>query len=306
MSPRRALVVALFLATAARAEDWPHWRGMARNGVSSEKSGWGSPGWPLQEPLWTKKLGQGGSSPVAVGGRLYTMGWSQGQDSVTCLEAATGKELWTTSYPSPQWGRWHLGDEKSYSGPTASPEFDPATGNLYTLGIDGDLYCWKDGKSLWHANLYSAYEVERRPHVGAEQRDYGYVTAPLLHGDALLVQVGAKDGTVMAFDKTTGKRRWVSQCREPAGHAGGVAPIRVEGVPCIAVMTVHSLLVVRLDPGHEGETAATYPWTTDFANNVATPAVHDSDVLITSEYNHRAICRVHVTLGKAVKVWEKP
>jgi outer membrane protein assembly factor BamB len=306
MSVGRTLIFALLLAAAARADDWTHWRGPQRNGISAEKSGWGSPDWPPQDPLWTTKLGQGGTSPVISGHRLYSMGWSKDQDRITCLDTVTGKELWTASYPAPQWGRNHMGDEKSYSGPTATPEFDPSTSILYTLGIDGDLCAWKEGQNLWRLNLHAAYDVERRPHVGAEQRDYGYVTSPLLYGDVLLVQVGAKDAVVMAFDKVSGKRRWASECGEPAGHAGGLAPITVEGVPCIALMTIHSLLVLRLDAGHEGRTVALYPWTTDFGNNVATPAVHESDVLITSEYNHRAICRVHVTLGGAAKVWEKP
>lgn len=306
---RASAAAFLLLAASANADDWTHWRGPDRNGVSAEKSGWGSTGWPLQEPAWTCNVGQGGTSPLVIGGRLYALGWKGEQDTLTCLEAAAGKDLWTVSYPAARYGRRHMGDENSYSGPTATPEVDPATGALYTLGADGDLICWdtkKDGKRVWGLNLHAAYDIERRPHVGAEQRDYGYVTSPYLHGDSLLVQVGAREGLVMAFDKATGKQKWASECREPAGHAGGLAPIRVEGVPCLAVMTIRSLLVLRLDAGHEGKTVALFPWTTDFGNNVATPAVHESDVLITSEYNHKAICRVHVTLAGATKVWEKP
>jgi hypothetical protein len=71
-------------------------------------------------------------------------------------------------------------------------------------------------------------------------------------------------------------------------------------------MTIRNLLVLRLDEGKEGKTVALYPWTTDYGNNVASPAVQGSDVLITSEYNHKAICRVRVSLGGATKVWEKP
>lgn len=296
----------LALWVLAQSTDWPHWRGPERNGIVAETSG---SGWPLREPLWTKNVGPGGTSPLVVGGRLYAMGWLKDRDQVICLDAATGKELWTASYPSPQYGRHHVGDEKSYSGPTATPEFDAATGYLYTLGTDGDLLCWdarKDGRRVWGVNLVGKYGVEKRPHVGAELRDYGYTTAPLIHGDWVVVQVGSPEGTVMAFAKATGERRWVSECRDPAGHGGGMAPMRVEGVPCLALMTLKNLLVVRLDPKNEGKTAALYPWTTDFGNNIATPAVHESDVLITSEYNHRAICRVHVTLKGAMKVWEKP
>ncbi|HEX7900210.1 MAG TPA: PQQ-binding-like beta-propeller repeat protein [Planctomycetota bacterium] len=281
-------------------QDWDHWRGPNRDGIVAEPSGWGAPGWP-GEPAWSANLGAGSGSPLVVQGRLYAMGWAQDRDQVLCLDAASGKELWKASYPSPSHGRHHMGDEQFYSGPTATPEFD--AGRLYTLGADGDLLCWDAGRKVWGFNLYDVYKADRRPHVGAERRDYGYITAPLVHGDALLVHVGAAEGTVMAFAKDTGKRLWTSECKDPAGHTGGMAPMTVEGVPCVATLTLRNLVVLRLD---DGRTVATYPWTTDFGNNIASPAVVGDSVLITSEYNRSAICRLRITLKGASKVWEAP
>ena len=310
-----ALLFALLTAQPALSEpakggrvegDWPHWRGPDRNGVVAEPSGWGGSGWPLGPSIWTAEAGEGNTSPVVARGRLYALGWAGNRDTLRCLDAATGKELWSTSYPCPPRGRRHMGDENYYSGPISTPEFDPATGLLYTLSLDGDLLCWdseKNGKKVWGLNLYDAFGAERRPHVGAEQRDYGYITSPLVSGDVLLVQVGAKDGNVIAFDKTSGKRLWTSENKDPAGHTGGMSPIAVEGVPCLAVLTLKNLVVLRLDGGR---TVATHPWTTDFGNNIATPAVHGDSVLITSEYNHKSICRLRITLKGAVPVWEKP
>ncbi len=299
-----AALLALLLPVT---QDWPHWRGPDRNGVVAEPSGWGGPGWPLGEPVWSRNVGQGSGSPLVVQGRLYVMGWADGNDRLSCLDAASGKELWTSTYACPPHGRHHLGDEPFYGGPTATPEFDAAAGRLYTLSNDGHLHAWdRDGKRIWGLNLYDAYGVERRPHVGAQQRDYGYITAPLVHGNRVLVQVGAEDGAVMAFATDSGKRVWSSACKDPAGHTGGMAPMTVEGIPCVATLTLRNLLVLRLDRGHEGETLASYPWTTDFGNNIASPAVVGDSVLITSEYNHKAICRVRITKKEAVKVWEAP
>jgi outer membrane protein assembly factor BamB len=283
-------------------QDWPHWRGPGRDDVAAEPSGWTGGAWP-GEPEWAVKVGEGSGSPIVAGGRLYAMGWSGGRDTLSCLDAATGKELWTASYPSPSHGRHKMGDEKFYSGPTSTPEFD--AGRLYTLGIDGDLHAWDaaDGRKLWGLNLYEAYRAPRRPHVGAQQRDYGYITAPLALGGRLFVHVGAAEGTVMAFDPATGKRAWASECRDEAGHAGGMAPITVEGVPCLAVLTLRHLVVLRLD---DGRTVATFPWTTDFGNNVASPAVSGDSVLVTSEYNRNAIARVRITLKGAEQVWQAP
>jgi outer membrane protein assembly factor BamB len=299
----------LLLLLAAPAQDWTHWRGPERNDIIAEPSGWGAAGWPLREPLWSANVGDGNTSPLVIQGRLYTMGWSNDQDHLRCLDAASGKELWKVSYPCPPRGRHHMGDENYYSGPISTPEYDPETGRLYTLSIDGDLNCWDtraEGRRIWSLNLYALYGVEMRPWTGAERRDYGYITSPLLVGDSVLVQVGAAEASVMAFAKDSGKRLWVSECKDPAGHTGGMTPITVEGVPCVAVLTLRNLVVLRLDPGKEGRTIATYPWTTDFGNNIATPAVHEDSVLITSEYNHKSICRVKITLRGAVPVWEKP
>ncbi|MGH9203391.1 MAG: PQQ-binding-like beta-propeller repeat protein, partial [Vicinamibacterales bacterium] len=137
-------------------------------------------------------------------------------------------------------------------------------------------------------------------------RDYGYTTAPLVHGNWLLVEVGDDEGTLYAFDKRTGKVVWKSQCRDEAGHTGGPMPIVVEGVPCVAVLTCKHLVVVRLDAGHEGETAGQYEWWTEFANSIATPTIVGNEILITSDYNRHAIVRLHATLAGITEVWKQP
>jgi outer membrane protein assembly factor BamB len=125
-------------------------------------------------------------------------------------------------------------------------------------------------------------------------------------GDRLLVEVGAEDGNLVAFAKRTGERLWASRCDDPAGHTAGPVPLTVEGVPCVAVLTLFRLAVVRLDAGHEGEVAAEYLWATEFGNNVAGPAAHGDCVLVTSAYNHGAICKLRITLRGAEKLWERP
>jgi len=85
-----------------------------------------------------------------------------------------------------------------------------------------------------------------------------------------------------------------------------MAPMTVEGVPCVAMMTLNNLVVFRIDKGKEGRTVATYPWTTDFGNNVAGPAVFEDSVLITSEYNHKSICRLQMTLKAPPRCGRRP
>ncbi len=306
-----AALLTLAGLTAAHAEDWPHWRGPNRNDVVAEPSGYGGGRWPAADPVWSKGVGTGCSSPIIAGGKLYATGWSSGKEHVVCLDAASGQQLWRVSYDCPNFGRRSTGDKGLYAGPSSTPEFDAETGLLYTLSIDGGLNCWdtaKGGSNVWSLNLYDKYGVEQRPDVSSTRknthRDYGYSTAPLVYNDWLLVEVGDDEGNLMAFDKRSGDRQWVSQCKDEAGHTGGLVPITVEGVPCVAVLTLRNLLVARLDRGHEGHTVALYKWTTDFANNIPTPAVHENEVLITSAYNQYAMCKVRITLDGATKVWQ--
>jgi outer membrane protein assembly factor BamB len=309
---KTVVLVPLLACNTAVASDWAHWRGPGRNDIIAENSGWKSGRWAHQKPIWEAKVGEGSTSPLIAGGRLYVTGWENGADHVRCLEAGTGKLLWTVSYKCPQYGRHATGDESAYSGPTATPEFDSETGFLYTLGCDGDLNCWDTGargKRLWGMNLYDRFGVRQRPASGLEKddlRDYGYTTAPYVSGEWVIIEVGAKEGTLMAFDKRTGERRWVSEYGGPAGHTGGLAPIMVEGVPCVAALTLQDLLVVRLDRGHEGKTIASHPWKSAYGNNILTPTVQGNCVLIGSRHTHNSICKLRITTRGAERLWDQP
>src|SRR5688572_28574522 len=101
------MTAALLLALLV-TQDWPHWRGPDRNGVVAEPSSWGGAGWELGESIWTAEAGEGTTSPFVVRGRVFVLGWAGQRDTLRCLDAATGKELWSTSYPCRPRGRRHL------------------------------------------------------------------------------------------------------------------------------------------------------------------------------------------------------
>jgi len=264
----QALLVSLPVlasCSAVLAADWPHWRGPNRNDITSEASGWDQGAWPLGEPAWRKSVGHGATSPIIVGDRLFTMGWQNGRDSVYCLDAATGEQIWRQEYTCPKYGRHHAGDENWYHGPSSTPAYDRDSGFLYTLSIDGDLNCWYargDGGRFWGINLYDEYGVKQRPDVGGGIRDYGYTTSPLIRDDWLIVEVGDEEGNLMAFGKLTGRRLWTSECKDP------------------------------------------YDWQTRFANNIPTPAVLGDQVILSSGYNMSRTARIRVTLGGATEVWQ--
>lgn len=304
-----ALPFLLLLSIASVAADWPHWRGPDRDGHSKEPSGWSDGKWLADKPTWTASVGRGASSPIIHNDRVYTLGWTGANDVVRCLSAKDGTELWAARYKSPQYGRHAVGDEGIYSGSTSTPELDPTTGLLYTLSCDGELNCWDTaakGKPVWKRSLYDDYQVPRRPRLTrAPQRDYGYTSSPMVYGDWLLLEVGSAKGNLIAFDKKMGKEAWRSELADEPGHTGGPAPITVEGIPCVAVLTQRNLAVIRLDAGHEGKTLAKFEWITDFANTIAGPAVQGNHVLVTAAYNQNAIVKLKITSKGAEEVWRK-
>jgi outer membrane protein assembly factor BamB len=304
-----AIVITVHVPLIAIGDDWPHWRGPNRNGVVAEPSGFRDGNWLAAEPAWKVQVGEGSTSPLVVDGYVYVMGWQADREHLICLNATSGKEIWKQSYAAPRYGRHAEGDQRIYSGTSATPEFDSQTGLLYTLGIDGDLHAWDtrdSGGKRWHVNLYDRYRAGKRPRVGRSgHRDYGYTTSPLVHGDWLLLEVGGPAGSVVAVDKRTGEHLWGSEQTDPAGHTGGLVPMQVQGVPCLVVLTHFHLLVVRLDHDQAGKTVVAFAWETDFANNIATPAVAGDHVIFTSAYNHHKIVKLKITLSGASKIWEQ-
>ena len=300
------VVIGLGLGAADAAAEWPRWRGPEGDGVAQERLGIPDRAIEFAEPEWQRSLGEGCGSLVAVGDHVYGTGWRDGKESVFCIAAADGSIAWSQSYACPRYGRYAVGDQTWYAGPTATPCFDPDTRLLYTLGADGDLHCWdgnRDGQVVWAVNLYDKYGVQRRPNVGGGQRDYGFTTAPTVHGADLLVAVGAPGGLVVALDKRTGKQRWVSACKDFASHAGGMSFIDVDGLPCLAVLSLTRLVIIRLDKGHEGATLADYPWQTDYANNLVSPTVVGNRVLLSSGYNVKKTVLLSVKRDGIQREW---
>lgn len=283
------------LCQGSHAEDWPHWGGPHRDGTTSETSGWNGKDWLADKPAWRGAVGQGSTTPLVVGKRLYTLGWSKDRDTLFCLDAQTGKQIWRRSYACPPYGRYAHGDQDWFKGVTSTPEYDTGTGLLYTLSCDGDLICWNasDGERLWHKNLYETYGVGRRP----GRRDYGYTSSPLIVGDDLIVEVGASKGNLIGFDKQTGKQRWTSQNTDAAGHTAGPIRIRINNNDCLAVLTQAHLLVVSLEGNQRGKTLGQYEWAVQYNNGIPTLCAASDGIVVTSGYNQNRICLFELTPG---------
>src|SRR5689334_19420817 len=81
------------------AGDWTQWRGPNRDGIVS---GFSEPAaWPEKlTQKWKAEVGPGYATPLLVGDKLYVFSRQGEQETMSELEAASGKVLWKTGYPA--------------------------------------------------------------------------------------------------------------------------------------------------------------------------------------------------------------
>jgi outer membrane protein assembly factor BamB len=280
--------------TAAGA-DWTQWGGPNRNFVS-DATGLAS-AWPPSGPnkLWTRSLGEGHSSILVEGGRLYTMYRPSSlmssvrrsqQEVVAALDAATGKTIWEFTYAAPTDGV----DFSEGAGPHATPLI--AGTRVYATSSRRELFALEKagGKLLWSHDFIKEY--------GAPSPNRGDSCSPLAYDGTVIVTLGGPDQAVAAFNQQTGALVW-------KGGSGEVSPaspilIDVDGQPQLVVFAGDR--VIGMNPSN-GQTLWTHPHKTDYGLNISTPVWSPADHLlfVSSAYSagSRAI-ELHQSGGKTL------
>lgn len=251
----RLVLILLVVCGSSRllGDDWPLWRGPDQDGISKETN-WNPEG--VSKVLWEKRIAPGYSAVSVVGKRAYTMGFSDGEDHVYCLNPETGSDIWKFSYPSNKGG--------GYVGPRATPVIED--GRLYCFGVNGDVHCVnaETGEKIWRTNVMK---------LGAKNPKWNVASSPRLTKNLVLINAG-KHG--VALDKRTGKPVWSSS------GIGGYASVVLRGDkgPAI-VFGEKALYAVKLSSGEE---MWSFPWETQYDVNAADPLVTDKWIFITSGY----------------------
>jgi outer membrane protein assembly factor BamB len=172
--------------------------------------------WPAGGPrlLWqVNDIGDGYSTPVVVGNRIYLMS-NRGMENefVAALSTADGKVVWTTRVGNVGNPKQNPPYAKARSTPTVDGNF------IYALGSDGDLACLetRSGRVRWQKNI--------RKEFGGQPGEWAYAESPLVDGNLVVVTPGGAQATMAALDKRTGAVVWRSAIPEgePAGYASAV------------------------------------------------------------------------------------
>lgn len=234
------------------ASDWPHWLGPDGSNRTTDTAFQAD--LAKYKPAWEAKIGKGYSSVIVAGGKAIVMGHDEKTgETVFCLDAATGKELWKHAYPAELLPRMHPG------GPNASATV--IGDRVLTLSKDGQLFCLnvKDGTKVWEAKLPAE--------MGIQVPQWGFGSSPVVSGK----QVLASAGKVIALDLDTGKTLWVTKEEQPAAYATPV-PFTRNGVGYIAAMNGKGLSVLSATDGAE---LAHRPMTAQFNLLATSPVVLD-------------------------------
>jgi outer membrane protein assembly factor BamB len=262
----RAPLLLALVAGPAASQDWPQWRGPARDGRAP---GFVAPkAWPAApRKQWQVPVGKGHASPIVAAGRAYLFAREGEQEVVSAFDLADGRTLWRHAYPAP----YTVNPAASGHGP--GPKSTPVLhdGRLYAFGIGGVLSSLEaaTGRLVWRKDFAGEYR-ETSPL-------YGAALSPAVEAGLLLAHVGGHDaGAFTAFDAATGAVRWAARGEGPAYASPVVATL----AGARQVVTQTRTHVVGLSAS-DGRRLWQVPFTTEYDQNAVTPVV-DADVVIYS------------------------
>lgn len=262
----------LLLAAAAGAADWPCYLGANRDLTSSEKDLklWSG---DAAKVLWKKNVGQGHSSVVVVGKRLYT----QGAGTVWCMDAETGEVVWT--YPQVEAGKAKGGET------TATPAV--ADGQVFALNSDGSFLCLDADKG----QLQWSKKVKE---FGVKAGGWPLSGSPLVLGDNVIMDLGV----IFVLNRKSGEL--VTKIgTETAGYSSAVVFTR-GNEKLVTSFDAAGLSIYTLA---DGKSVAKFPWETSYKVNAATPIISGDKVFISSGYG-RGCAMLKLDGDSLKKVWE--
>lgn len=263
--------------------DWPAWRGLNRDGKSTDTGLLKS--WPEGGPrlLWKHDdIGEGYSGVAVAAGSVYITGAVKEQLRIFCYDLE-GSPRWTITH-GPSWTR-------SYPGSRATPTLDD--GRLYLLDGNGKIGCYqaRDGREVWTRDMSD---------FGGKPGGWGYAESLLVDGNNVYASPGGRKSMV-ALDKKTGRTVWESEGNHGSAHYCSPILIRHASSAMVVNGNGGGLFAVNAKDGK-------LLWSNDFsANNTAnvpTPAFADDHVFWSNGYGKGGICMKLTWSGSRVSAEE--
>ena len=262
-----ALLAAVLLFVSLDAAQWPQWRGPNRDGVAAvwpRTAG----GWPEKlERKWTQPVGEGYSSPVVDGGRVFVHSREDPDEIVSAYEFDSGEQIWTVRYPAPFKKNQYAA--QMAKGPFSTPLV--SGGLVYTLGVTAVLSALDAGTGAlkWRKDFSTEIDTSKL--------FTGTAMSPVIAGRLLIVHVGDDSkGAFRAYDPATGEQKWTLPGHGP-GYASPVV-LNIAGTRQIATMTDKAVVGVETAGGR---LLWSIPFPDEWNENIVTPTMA-GDVLVVS------------------------
>ncbi len=227
-----------------------------------------STSWNARPPklVWRQRIGPAWSSMLVIGGRLFTQEQAGEAEAVVCLDAESGRRVWTHEDAARFW------DSQSGAGPRATPAF--AEGCIYAQGATGILNCLDaaTGKVRWSHNVMEDSD--------ASLPMWGFSSSPLVVEDLVIAYAGGKaDKRLLAYRTADGELAWTAS----AGPTSYTSPQPAEFGGKAQALFLSDLGLVALDPA-TGKECWRYDAAAPGILRAVQPAVLGSaGVLIASE-----------------------
>ena len=282
-----AVALLLTVPLVGRAQnagtDWPQFRGPNRDGSAAAFKE--PQTWPTQlTKKWAINVGEGYSTPLIVGDRVYTFTRQGTNEVMQALDANTGKSLWQTRYAAPV--KVNPAAEAHGPGPKSTPAF--AGGRLYTLGMGGIVTAFDagSGKQLWQKPATPKLPL------------YGTAASPLVDRGLVIVNVGGHDaGALTAFDANTGSVKWSWNGDGPSYASPIVADIA--GVRQVIALTQDNVVGIA---AADGRLLWRRSFKTEFTQNIITPVLIGDTVIIAGYQQPMPL--LSVQRGRALLIHE--
>jgi outer membrane protein assembly factor BamB len=267
------LMVVVGLAAVLDAQDWPQWRGPARDGVIASFREPAS--WPATlTKRWNLEIGTGYATPLVVGNRVYVFSRQGENEVMTALDAASARVVWRTSYPASF--KMNPATAPHGPGPKSTPTF--ARNRLFTLGMSGIVTAFdaETGKQVW-----------QKP-AGPVEPLFHTAMSPLVVGNLVILHVGGHDnGALTAFDVETGAARWSWNGDGPA--YGSPLLFNLAETPQVVTFTQKYFVGVSLETG---KLLWRRPFTTPSTTTSQTPILYKDTVIEMGRNNGVTAFRV--------------
>jgi outer membrane protein assembly factor BamB len=245
---------------------WPQWRGPNRDGIVASANVPTS--WPETPTLrWKQTIGEGYSSPVVSGSRVFVHSRRDPEEVVSAFDLASGKPLWSASYQSAFTRNKYAASMAK--GPFSTPLV--AEGLVFTLGTSAVLSAFDaaTGALRWRKDWSKEIDTSRL--------FTGTAMSPMIDSGLLIVHVGDDDGGAFrALDPASGAERWTLP-----GHGPGYASPIVSaagGTRQLITMTDKAVVGIEIGTGRE---LWQLPFPDEWNENIVTP-VNAGDVLVIS------------------------